>query len=45
MRFSLAFPSVFVQAVLHQEFVGPKSDKLLGARKAKHQSGLLIPNL
>jgi len=29
MRFSPAFASVFVQAVLHQEFVGPKSDKLL----------------
>jgi hypothetical protein len=29
MRFSLPFSSVFAQAVLHQEFVGPEPDKLL----------------
>ena len=37
MRFSLGFPSVFVRAVLHQEFVRPKSDKLLErASRGKH---------
>ena len=41
MRFSLAFPSVFVQAVLHQEFVGPKSDKLLGENNMKRTSMLV----
>jgi hypothetical protein len=30
MRYSLPFASIFVQAVLHKEFVGPKPDKLLG---------------
>jgi hypothetical protein len=30
MRLSLPFSSVLMQAVLHQEFVGPKSDRLLG---------------
>jgi hypothetical protein len=29
MRFSLLFAPVLVQAVLHKEFVGAKSDKLL----------------
>ena len=29
MKFSLLFASIFVQAVLHKEFVGAKSDKLL----------------
>ena len=29
-KFSLPFAFVFVQAVLHKEFVGAKSDKLLG---------------
>jgi hypothetical protein len=29
MKFSLLFAPVFVQAVLHKEFVGAKSDKLL----------------
>jgi hypothetical protein len=32
MKFSLLFASIFVQAVLHKEFVGAKSDKLLGGR-------------
>ena len=31
MKFSLLFASLFVQAVLHKEFVGLGSDKLLGA--------------
>jgi hypothetical protein len=31
MKFSLLFASIFVQAVLHKEFVGAQSDKLLGA--------------
>jgi len=31
MKFSLLFASIFVQAVLHKEFVGAKSDKLLDA--------------
>ena len=39
MRVSLAFPLVFVRAVLHQEFVGPKSDKLLALAKC-HFLGL-----
>ena len=30
MKFSLLSASIFVQAVLHKEFVGAKSDKLLG---------------
>jgi hypothetical protein len=30
MKFSLHFAPIFVQAVLHKEFVGAKSDKLLG---------------
>jgi len=30
MKFSLLFTSIFVKAVLHKEFVGAKSDKLLG---------------
>jgi hypothetical protein len=30
MKFSLLFASIFMQAVLHKEFVVPKSDKLLG---------------
>jgi hypothetical protein len=29
MKFSLLFASIFVKAVLHKEFVGAKSDKLL----------------
>ncbi|MBI3045724.1 MAG: hypothetical protein HYY78_23190 [Betaproteobacteria bacterium] len=29
MKFSLLFASIFVQAVLHKEFVGAQSDKLL----------------
>ena len=29
----MAFPPVFVQAVLRKEFVGAKSDKLLGTGK------------
>jgi hypothetical protein len=29
MKFSLLLASIFVQAVLHKEFVGAKSDKLL----------------
>jgi hypothetical protein len=33
MEFSFLFASIFVQAVLHKEFVGAKSDKLLGTRK------------
>ena len=40
MRFSLALSPVFVQPVLHQEFVGSKFDKLLahsvGARHNTH---------
>jgi hypothetical protein len=31
MKFSWLFASIYVQAVLHKEFVGAKSDKLLGA--------------
>ena len=31
MKFSMLFASIFAQAVLHKEFVGAKSDKLLGA--------------
>jgi len=30
MKLSLFLAPVFVQAVLHKEFVGAKSDKLLG---------------
>ena len=30
IRFSLPITSIFAQAVLHKEFVRPKSDKLLG---------------
>ena len=30
MRFSLSLTPVTVRAVLHKEFVRPKSDKLLG---------------
>ena len=30
MEFSLLFAPIFVQAILHKEFVGAKSDKLLG---------------
>jgi hypothetical protein len=29
MKFSLLFASILLQAVLHKEFVGAKSDKLL----------------
>jgi hypothetical protein len=35
MKFSLLFASIFVQAVLHKEFVGAKSDKLLGRPEAR----------
>ena len=38
MRFSLSWTPVFVRAVLHKEFVGPKSDKLLGAEAAYFNS-------
>ena len=30
MKCSLLFASIYVQAVLHKEFVGAKFDKLLG---------------
>ena len=33
MKFSLLLGSIFVQAVLHKEFVGAKSDKLLARRR------------
>ena len=35
MKFSLLFASIFVQAVLHKEFVGAKPDKLLVQRHAR----------
>ncbi len=46
MKFSSLFASIFVQAVLHKEFVGAKSDKLLGdvdslVRVEDHFEGLL----
>ena len=34
MRFSLSWTPVIVRAVLHQEFVRPASDKLLGVHRA-----------
>jgi len=36
MKFSLLFAAIFVQAVLHKEFVGAKPDKLLGAANISH---------
>jgi hypothetical protein len=44
MTFSLLFAWIFVQAVLHKEFVEAHSDKLLAAGKkvkAPHGSGAL----
>jgi len=38
--FSLFYLPFFAQAVLHQEFVGPKADKLLGLRENEGQREL-----
>jgi hypothetical protein len=33
--FTVVFPSFFLRAVLPKEFVGPKSDKLLGPQNSQ----------
>ena len=40
MKYSLLVAPIFVQAVLHKEFVGAKSDKLLANGPSKAAPGI-----
>ena len=42
MKFSLLFASIFVQTVLHKEFVGAKSDKLLADLRQYFRTARII---